>query len=402
MTRKRKASSTPKPTPSPSSKKALTPSEEAKLTEAPPEGQGKPGVTGVPTGTEVVVGMAPGRIGSFPADIPVVKKTQYAKGDGYVQFVKLSNSEKINLLKTIAQIPGLYAKGKAPTEQLLVQMAASLNVAPRPEDVTAIEKVMAYADSVGLDYTTAANNLFNNPKLAQNFFNIKGTGTGVTVSDPTSLGLELDSKFMDLFNSPADKKLIQAYAKEVNAAEKLAKGKLPADQREQILLKYVQNKASQIYGQGEEKFMTQEGLLGQTVRDLNAAYDSNGIPVTQDQIYKDAINSLRSSQAKQNVLDKINVQASALYPAIKDYILKGQTAKDVLSPYITRYAQLFGVPTSQVPMSKISAVASGDKLMSIKDWDMTMYKDPDYKLTEDYSKKKTNDVDALMSFLRIG
>jgi hypothetical protein len=207
---------------------------------------------------------------------------------------------------------------------------------------------------------------------------------------------------MDLFNSPADKKLTQAYAKEVNAAEKLAKGKLPADQREQILLKYVQNKASQIYGQGEEKFMTQEGLLGQTVRDLNAAYDSNGIPVTQDQIYKDAINSLRSSQAKQNVLDKINVQASALYPAIKDYILKGQTAKDVLSPYITRYAQLFGVPTSQVPMSKISAVASGDKLMSIKDWDMTMYKDPDYKLTEDYSKKKTNDVDALMSFLRIG
>ena len=401
MTRKRKASSTLKPTKAPSTGKALTPSEEALSAGSPPPGAGKPGVTGVPTGTQVVVGMTQGRIGSFPADIPVVKATQYAKGDGYVQFVKLSNAEKINLLQTIAQIPGLYAKGKAPTGELLSQMASTLNVAPRPEDVTAIEKVMAYADSVGLDYTTAANNLFNNPKLAQNFFNIKGTGT-VTVSDPASLSLELDSKFMDLFNTPADKKAAAAYAKEVNAAEKAAQGKLPADQREQILLKYVQKQAALVYGQGEDKFMTQEGLLGQTVRELNAAYTQNGIPVTQQQIYQDSINSLRSAQAKQNVLDKINLQATALYPAIKDYILQGMSARDVLSPYISRYSQIYGIPAAQVPMTKLSTVASGKELMSLKDWDTVLYKDPDYKLTQDYQNKTMNDVSSLLNFLRIG
>ena len=397
------ASSTPKPAPSPSSGQALTPSQEALTAGAPPASAGKPGVTGVPTGTQVVVGMTQGRIGSFPTNIPVVKTTQYAKGDGYVQFVKLSNSEKINLLQTLAQIPGLYAKGKAPTGELLSQMASTLNVAPRPEDVTAIEKVMAYADSVGLDYTTAANNLFNNPKLAQNFFNIKGTVTGaVSISDPASLSLELDSKFMDLFNTPADKKDTAAYAKEVNAAEKAAQGKLSADQREQILLKYVQKQAASIYGQGQDKFMSQEGLLGQTVRDLNATYAENGIPVTQQQIYQDSINSLRSSQAKQNVLDKINLQATALYPAIKDYILKGMSARDVLSPYISRYAQIYGVPAAQVPMSKVSVVASGDKLMSLKDWDSVLYRDPDYKLTQDYQNKSMNDVSSLLNFLRIG
>ena len=402
MTRKRKASSTPKPAPSPSSGQALTPSQEALGAGTPPaSASGKPGVTGVPTGTQVTVGFKPTY--GFGVKVPVTKTTQYAKGDGYTEFVKLSNADKISLLSTIAQIPGLYAKGKAPTGELLSQMASTLNVAPRPEDVTAIEKVMAYADSVGLDYTTAANNLFNNPKLAQNFFNIKGTTTGtVTVSDPASLSLELDSKFMDLFNTPADKKAAAAYAKEVNAAEKAAQGKLPADQREQILLKYVQKQAASIYGQGQDKFMSQEGLLGQTVRDLNAAYTQNGIPVTQQQIYQDSINSLRSAQAKQNVLDKINLQATALYPAIKDYILQGMSARDVLSPYISRYSQIYGIPAAQVPMSKLSVVASGDKLMSLKDWDTVLYKDPDYKLTQDYQNKTMNDVGSLLNFLRIG
>ena len=404
MTRKRKASSTPKPTPSPSSSRALNASEEAIAAGENVDtttGAGKPGVTGVPTGTKVTVGMRPTY--GFGVKMPVVKATQYAKGAGFTEFVKLSNAEKIDLLRKIAQIPGLYAKGKAPTSEFLSQMASTLNVAPRPEDVTAIEKVMAYADSVGLDYTTAANNLFNNPKLAQNFFNIKGTTTGtVVVSDPASLSLELDSRFMDLFNTPADKKAAAAYAKEVNAAEKAAQGKLPADQREQILLKYVQKQAALVYGQGEDKFMTQEGLLGQTVRDLNAAYTQNGIPVTQQQIYQDSINSLRSAQAKQNVLDKINLQATALYPAIKDYILQGMSARDVLSPYISRYSQIYGVPAAQVPMSKISVVASGKELMSLKDWDTVLYKDPDYKLTQDYQNKTMNDVSSLLNFLRIG
>jgi len=148
--------------------------------------------------------------------------------------------------------------------------------------------------------------------------------------------------------------------------------------------------------------LMQPGALGQSFRDIKAAYANNGIPVNDKMLYKDSLNAIRSPQAYANVIDGINMQASVIFPAIKDFILQGKKARDVLSPYISTYSRVFGIPEDQVNMSEMYDVASGDKLVSLKDYSSGLYKKPGYKLTDDYKIKAASDVQSLLRSLQIG
>ena len=367
----------------------------------------KTGLTGVPVGTPVRTGTGTTKVPLKEGLTPggTYQVTRYAAGDGFKAFSQLNNKQKIDLLTKLAQIPGLYATGKAPTIALLSGMAATGTVAARPEDLAAIEKVMFYSDSTGEDYGTSVNKFYNNPKLAQNIFDIKGVGTKVSVTPSEALYAEIDTKFQDFFTTKVDKDTAASYAKTIQAIETKRKGGLTAQEKENILLKYVQDKASVIFASATKEpgsLLMQPGALGQAFRDIKAAYENNGIPVNDKMLYKDSLNAIRSQQAYANVIDGINMQASVIFPAIKDFILQGKKARDVLSPYISTYSRVFGIPEDQVNMSEMYDVASGDKLVSLKDYNSGLYKKPGYKLTDDYKNKTTSDVQSLLRSLQIG
>lgn len=363
----------------------------------------KTGLTGVPVGTPVRTGE--GFKAPFLGPVATYQVTRYAAGDGFKTFGNLDNQQRIDLLSKLAQIPGLYAVGKAPTAELLTGMAATGTVAARPEDLAAIEKVMFYSDSTGEDYNTSVNKFYNNPTLAQNIFNIKGVGTKVSVTPSEALYAEIDTKFQDFFNTKVDKDTAASYAKTIQAIETKRKSGLTAQEKQDILLKYVQDKASVMFASATKEpgsLLMQPGALGQSFRDIKAAYENNGIPVNDKMLYKDSLNAIRSPQAYANVIDGINMQASVIFPAIKDFILQGKKARDVLSPYISTYSRVFGIPEDQVNMSEMYDVASGDKLVSLKDYNLGLYKKPGYKLTDDYKNKTTSDVQSLLRSLQIG
>ena len=363
----------------------------------------KTGLTGVPVGTPVRTGE--GFKVPFLGPVPTYQVTRYAAGDGFKAFTQLDNEQKIDLLRKLAQIPGLYATGKAPTAALLSGMAVTKMISARPEDIAAIEKVMFYSDSIGEDYSTSVNKFYDNPKLAQNIFDIKGAGTKVSVTPSEALYAEIDSKFQDFFTTKVDKDTAASYTKTIQAIETRRKSGLTAQEKQDILLKYVQDKASVIFASATKEpgsLLMQPGALGQSFRDIKAAYENNGIPVNDKMLYKDSLNAIRSPQAYANVIDGINMQASVIFPAIKDFILQGKKARDVLSPYISTYSRVFGIPEDQVNMSEMYDVASGDKLVSLKDYNSGLYKKPGYKLTDDYKNKTTSDVQSLLRSLQIG
>ena len=48
---------------------------------------------------------------------------------------------------------------------------------------------------------------------------------------------------------------------------------------------------------------TDKGALGRVVRSIRSAYDDNGIPINEKDIYNKAIASLRSPDAYKNIID---------------------------------------------------------------------------------------------------
>ena len=119
----------PKPSPSPqagvSSKKTTskttTPEQDAQVgidtaNDAPGGKKGVLGILGVPLGTQVQVGITEQSYTGTPSQArPIYAKTQYAIDSPYTIVMSLSAQDRANLLARLGTIPGLYAKGQAPT-----------------------------------------------------------------------------------------------------------------------------------------------------------------------------------------------------------------------------------------------------------------------------------------------
>lgn len=400
---------TPKPTPSPSPnpKSGLTPSEEARIAaESAPKttsGAGK-GLTGAPIGTEIIKGIgtvAPFKEGLLPTK--VTAKTQYKYGDGMVAFATLSAPERIQLLAILAQIPGLYSKKTAPTQEYLINVARSKMVPVRKEDVTALENVMRYADTVGEDYKTAAQYLVSNPQVAQGFFDISGTKAGkakeISLTPADALALELEQSALDYLDFKVTKAEKTAYAKKINDLERKRGGALTALERNQLLIDTIQNKARELFKADEEKpdsLLTRKGALGATFNIIRDEYRDYGIPINDTQIYKQAISSIRSKQALDNILGKVRLQAEVSMPAIKSYIQQGLTPREALGSYINLYSKVYQVPENQVDLTKLAPVYSGDKIMPYQDWQKYIYSMPEFTKTKMYQDQKLEDANTLI------
>ena len=327
----------------------------------------------------------------------------FEKGAGALKFANLSLDDRATLLLRMGQIPGLYATGLAPTPDFISKQIKSGSIVPRDVDFQALEKIAAISDWSGDTTDNTIVKLSSNRGMAEQFFG-KVTPAVKTVTSYSAIESDLNSKFLDLFESKPDAGLIKAYAKEVNALESSKSG-ITTQQKEDILLKYVQKKANDLYNlnqTGMAPGTTDKGALGRYVRSIRTAYDSNGIPINEKQIYSKAVESLRSQDAYKNVLDGVTMQATAILPAFKDFFAQGKTAREVLSPWINLRSQILEIPEDQIKIQDMYNVGSGEKAMSINEYKKMLYASDEFKKTNAFKSRSTNDLQTLLRAFNIG
>jgi hypothetical protein len=348
-------------------------------------GQGV-GLAGLPIGSEIAQG----------------GKAQLSKGAGALQFAALQPADRAQLILRLGQIPGLYAKGQAPTPGFIQRMISGKDVVPRPQDFAALEQVTAFAEWSGTNIQNTVTKLISQPGLAQQYFG-KITTTPKAVTSSKALEAELNDKFLDIFETKASPEIAQAYAKEVNKLE--SSRDLSSQEKENILLKYIQKKASEQFALSETGMVSgviDKGALGRRVRTLRAAYEDNGIPINEKQIYNKSVQSLRSEEAYRNEIDNVMMQAGTVMPAFKDFFAKGKTAREVLSPWINTRAQILGVPADQIKVSDMYDVGSGAAPVSIQEYKKQLYKSPEFKKTDAYKERSLGDMQTLLKAFNIG
>jgi hypothetical protein len=407
-----KPSASPAPSPKPSGN--LGPSAEAEKAAATvtttTADTKKTGLTGVPVGTPIITGEEVIRKPKPKTKkyYDVTKKTygvtQYAPGDGAKIFGTLTNEQKVELLAKLAQIPGLYSRNKAPTQDYLLRLvSAGGNIAVREEDMDALENVMRYADTTGDSYGTAVDKLVANPTVAQGFFDLAGTKTGaarkIALTPADALVVELQQSLLDYLDVKASKKEAQDYAKKINELEKKRGGALTQLERQQLLLDTVQDKAKEVFKDGVDEadsLLMRKGALGGTYNALREEYRDYGIPIDDKSLYKLAINSIRSKQALENNLSKIRLQAEVAMPALKDYIKQGLSPKEALGTYVAAYSKFTGIPQNQVDLTRLAPVYSGDKVMPFNDWEKYLYTLPEAKNSPVVREQQLSDARALI------
>ena len=405
-------SASPAPSPKPSGN--LGPSAEAEkaaATVTTTTADTKPkGLTGVPIGTPIITGEEvirkprPKTKKYYDVTKKTYGVTQYAPGDGAKIFGTLTNEQKVELLAKLAQIPGLYNRKEAPTQDYLLRLAsAGGNIAVREEDMKALENVMRYADTTGDSYGDAVNKLVTNPTLAQGFFDLAGTKVGaarkIALTPADALVVELQQSLLDYLDVKASKKEAQDYANKINELEKKRKGPLTQLERQQLLLDTVQDKAKEVFKDGVDEadsLLMRKGALGGTYNALRQEYKDYGIPIDDTSLYKLAINSIRSKQALENNLGKIRLQAEVAMPAIKDYIKQGLSPKEALGTYLAAYSKFTGIPQNQVDLTKLAPVYSGDKVMPFNDWEKYLYTLPEAKNSPVVREQQLSDARALI------
>ena len=403
----------PTPTPSPSSgpktstSSALADkaSDAAKNTTPAPTGTTtkgvKYGLDGRPLGSPVYAGQAwfaPLKPGETVSQF---KKTQYYKGAGMTYFQTLTNEKKIQLLAQLAQIPGAYSNKKdVPTASYLKNLATSGFVTVRPEDVTALEKIMYQADTVGENVADTITRFFNNPRLAQQTLDASGlVGKKVSLTPADALRVELTQALSDFLDIGADKKLANEYVETINKLELKRGGNITQLERETLLLDFVRRKALDIFKDDKQpdSLLMQKGAVGGTFNVLRKTYDAYGVPVDDKTLYKQAIDGARSRTALENAIQKVAVQAQVAFPALAPYFQQGLTTKEALATYSGIYSKIYGVPENSIEISKMYPVFKGKELMSPEEWQKYLYTLPEFKNTKLYQQRSFNDAQVLMN-----
>ena len=388
----------------------LTPSQEAEsAARGIPQGSaGKDkGLVGLPKGSKIKIGQ---QTSATPKDrpfspepiVPVYSEVTYVKGDAEKILAGKDNREKAELLLRLGQIPNLYASGQAPTPEYVTRSLASGSIVPRPEDISAFERVLAVSDLRG-DSTPEATvvNLSSNPSLSAQYFG-KITTKPKATSSLAALEAEMNAKFLDLFDAPAYKNMVKSYAKEINSLE--LSGGLSAQQKEDIFLKYVEKKAKQVYQlseTGTTPGAIEKGELGRYVRTIRAQYADNGIPANEKEIYNQALKSLRSPDAYKNVLNDINMHASLVMPAFKDLYAQGKTSKEALAPWMSLRSKVLGVPIEQIKVEDMYNIGAGDKPVPLDVYKKQLYASEEFKQTDTYKQRSLGDLRTLITGLGI-
>jgi len=377
---------------------ALKPSDSAtNVTPVPKNTASKKSISGLPLDIKVKTGQG------FTTPI-------YTPDSPQITYSTLDNAGRANLLYQMSKIKGLYSKNDplagATAESFIRSQGNAVTF--RPEDFAALGKLMAHADQSGKTYTDSIQQFISAPTLAQSYFGTPTTAKKIVLSNPTDLQLDINNKFMDMFDTPVDKKTAQAYSNEVLKAEQSVGGANNLSQTaiESIFHKYIVNKANTLINaattpDGKTQKIT-AGAFGTTINKIRSAYADNYITADDKKVYKDAIDATRSSQALQNTLQNISVKAAQYYPAIADGIKNGQSVSDLLDAPISSYATTFGIKANQVPQNFLSKIAGGTSILPKEEVDKVIWNSDGIEKTQAYQQMRANDMRTMIQTFGLG
>jgi hypothetical protein len=286
----------------------------------------------------------------------------------------------------------LYPKGYVPSK--IVTQA----------DFDAVLKLMAVGEQVG------KGDINDVIKLAQKDTNVKKflqTGgysptATVNVTDTKEAASTLTNYFLDLFNDKPTKDEVKAYQTAINARERQTKGALSGTERNDIILSVANKRLNTITSQAISGDVTAKGILdsgqlGKRVRELRQAYADNGIPVSDKTLYKQVGQSLRSTEAYDNVLEEINQNAGLQWGQLAAGLKPGQTMRSKLQPYISLRAQIRGIPEDQIKVSDMTDVMNPDgTFKKTGEFKMAEYGSKDYLQSDTYKQVVLNDTQAVL------
>lgn len=306
------------------------------------------------------------------------------------------------------------AGDKAGIEKVQRQLA-SLNVYPKgytpkygfytQTDVDALKSIGMIGEQLK---QPVLDKLFSAIKSDPSLLKIVQTG-GVTATKTLTSQQEsasiLTEQFLNVFNVKPTAAEVKAYANAVNAKEKSSKNPISSQERQDILLNVMNQKAAAISKTaltGDTK-AAQEGSFGATVRSLRNEYFDNGVKVTDQTLYKQAAQAMRGSEAYNNIVSDIQINAKAMLPALSQYIDQGKKVRNILNSHIQRYADIYGVDPNTVDLNQIAFVANGQNLMSTTDMVKQLWNtDPKIKQTQYYKDVVTNDARSLLGMIGLG
>ncbi len=329
---------------------------------------------------------------------------QWKPEDVYTVWNKASDAERAQWLVAMGSIPGLYKVGDQPPIGNIENGGIF-----RDQDFTNMSRVLSYSNVTGLTAENASDAfrlslgyLYTNKQAAVDYFGAPKTRK-ISTTDYAEAAASLTNDFVSIFDSKPTEKETKDHLKRLNAAEIKAKGPISAEQKEDILLSTIEQRATgrtkrALAGKETKPGIVETGAFGRLVRDIRSAYADNGLMVDNSKVYKNAIKGLQGQEVIANIKDNIGMSAKVQYPAFAQYIDQGKTVAEMLDPYADIYSQTYGVPRNQVKLSDLKFVAADPtKAMSTEEAETYLMKQPTYLKTEKY---KTGVKDGLRGLAR--
>lgn len=328
---------------------------------------------------------------------------QWKPEDVYTVWNKASTAERAQILAAMSGIPGLYRSEDLPPQG---NIQAGIF---RDQDFTNMSKVLSYSNVTGLTAENASDAfrlslgyLYTNKQAAVDYFGAPKTRK-ISTTDYAEAAASLTNNFVSIFDSKPTEKETKDYLKRLNAAEIKAKGPISAEQKEDILLSTIEQRATgrtkrALAGKETKPGIVETGAFGRLVKDIRSSYADNGLMIDDAKVYKNAIKGLQGKEVIANIKDNIGMSAKVQYPAFAQYIDQGKTVAEMLDPYADIYSQTYGVPRNQVKLSDLKFVAADPtKAMSTEEAETYLMKQPTYLKTEKY---KTGVKDGLRGLAR--
>lgn len=223
-----------------------------------------------------------------------------------------------------------------------------------------------------------------------------------TVTDTLEASATLTDSFLNLFNEKPTKAEIKEYQNLVNARERSSKGAMSAQERQDILYSVANKRLASltkgaVTGDVAAAEALTEGQLGKRIRDIRAAYEDNGMSVSDKQLFTLAGKSLRSAEAYDNIIEDIKQNVGLQWGQLGQNLKPGQTVRSRLQPYINIASSLMGIPEDEIKTTDLQDVVNTDgSFKRPQEYKALKYKSKEYLGSDQFKQTVFDDTTAVL------
>jgi hypothetical protein len=325
--------------------------------------------------------------------LPIRSDVSFASGSEQVALTGILPKDRIAIQRKMFNL-GAYPQGYTP----------AFNGIVGPEDFAAVKKFQIIGAQKGLgDLNDIIAAVQKDPKLASVIKTGGYAPTGqVQVTDTKEAASTLNNFFLDMFNEKPSKEEVAAYQSALNAREKSSKGAMSAQERQDILYSVANKRITKastdaLAGNTAASEALGEGQLGKRIRDLRAAYEENGMSVSDKTLYKLAGQSFRSQAAYDNIIEDINQNVGLQWGQLGQNLKPGQTVRSRLQPYINIWSNISGIPEDDIKTSDLQDVMNPDGTFKRpQEYKAVKYKSKEYLNSDTYKQTVFDDTQAVL------